>query len=298
MNTSTSTTPTHVSGMRRLTGRPEGRLVHLPDLYTEEERKTSAVYNEGWGRLVARNGLKVHFNDPDGLRLVWRLGDPVGGGCESAQLRHNERLAPHVRQYVRMRQALAAAVARGAGLAGLMNNERIGVVELDRGARVLATNAPALDILGLGDGLVERDGVLDARLPADRKHLRRLLARALPQLWGKPPSGGSTTLERPSGRARLALHVSPRWATLRRTSGGAGYGSTLFGDRFTGTPNLGFGLSGAGARDYRIGWRLTSAVRGDPGFEVTLDASRSEPANDNGTGVPEHGVMLRAGIRW
>ena len=65
-----------------------------------------------------------------------------------------------------------------------------------------------------------------------------------------------------------------------------------------GTPNAGFGLSGSRARDYRIGWRLTSVVRGDPGFELSLDATRSEPASDNGAGVPEHGVMLRAGIRW
>ena len=79
--------------------------------------------------------------------------------------------------------------------------------------------------------------------------------------------------------------------------GEVGYGLPLLGDRFTGTPNLGFGLSDT-ARDYRIGWRLTSAVRGDPGFEVSLDATRREPANDNGAGVPEHGVMLRSAIRW
>ncbi len=70
----------------------------------------------------------------------------------------------------------------------------------------------------------------------------------------------------------------------------------LFGRRFTGTPNLGFGLSDGGARDWRIGWRFTPAVRGDPGFEVNLDATRREPANDNGP--VEHGVMLRALIRW
>ena len=64
------------------------------------------------------------------------------------------------------------------------------------------------------------------------------------------------------------------------------------------TPNVGFGLSDAGARDYRIGWRLTSAVRGDPGFEVTLDATRREPANDNVAAPVEHGVMLRGAIRW
>ena len=75
----------------------------------------------------------------------------------------------------------------------------------------------------------------------------------------------------------------------------AGYGLSVFGDRFTGTPNLGFGLSDGGARDWRIGWRLTSAVEGRPGFELNLDATRRETANDNDA---DHGVMLRALIRW
>ena len=200
----------HDAGMRRLMGLPEGQLVHLPDLYTEDELKTSPAYNEGWRRLSARNSLHAHFDDPDGLRLVWSTGDPVGSsGWQSAELRLVERLLPHVRQYVRVRQALAAADALGAGLAGLLDNDRIGVVELDRGGRVLAANGPALEVLRRGDGLLDRDGVLDARLPADRSRLRRLLSGALPRLWGKVPSGGSMTVQRPSGRSRLGLHVSP-----------------------------------------------------------------------------------------
>ena len=51
------------------------------------------------------------------------------------------------------------------------------------------------------------------------------------------------------------------------------------------------GLSGGGACDWRIGWHLSSAVRRDPGFEVSLDATRREPANDDET---EHEVMLKA----
>ena len=49
----------------------------------------------------------------------------------------------------------------------------------------------------------------------------------------------------------------------------------LFGGRFTGTPNLGFGMADGGARDYRLGWRLTSALEGGPGFD---DESRRGPA--------------------
>ena len=73
-----------------------------------------------------------------------------------------------------------------------------------------------------------------------------------------------------------------------------GYGLVVFGGGFTGTPNVGFGLSDGGGRDYRLGWRLTPAASGDTGFEVSLDATRREAANDEA----EHGVMLRGLMRW
>lgn len=66
--------------------------------------------------------------------------------------------------------------------------------------------------------------------------------------------------------------------------------------RASGSPS-GSGMSDGGLREYRLGWRLDSAVPGNPGFEISLDATRSEAANDDGA-APEHGVMLRAGIRW
>ena len=210
----------HDEGPPRLWQRRVGQLVHLPDLYTEDERRTSAAYNEGWGprqggsrlstRLDGRNGLITRLDWRAGLSVVWAVGAPLGGdGWRSAQVGFIERLLPHVRQFVRVRQALAAVDAQGAGLAGLLDNERIGVVQLDRGGRVLEANAPALELLRRGDGLVDRDGTLDAWLPADRSRLRRLVGRALPGLWGEAPSGSSMTVQRPSGRSRLGLHVSP-----------------------------------------------------------------------------------------
>ncbi len=199
----------HDEGPRRHRTLPSGQLIHTHQLYTETELKTSVAYNEGWRRLRAQNGVTARFDGPDGLRIAWGIGDPLGGGWESAQIRLIERLLPHVHRSVLIRQALAAADALGAGLAGLLNNDRIGVMQLDRGGRVLEANAPALEILRGGDGLLDRDGALDAVLPADRSRLRRLLGRALPGWWGEPPSGGSMTVQRPSGRSRLGLHVSP-----------------------------------------------------------------------------------------
>ena len=80
-----------------------------------------------------------------------------------------------------------------------------------------------------------------------------------------------------------------------RLEGELGYGLPMFGNRFTGTPNLGFGLSDE-ARDWRIGWRLISVVRNYPGFEVNLDATRREVVNS--TVPPKHGVMLNATLNW
>ena len=91
------------------------------------------------------------------------------------------------------------------------------------------------------------------------------------------------------------LARSAGFETARGLRAEAGYGLALFGGRFTGTPNVGFGMSDGGARDWRVGWRLTSAVPNDPGFEVRLDAARREAARGSGA---EHGAMLRGAVRW
>jgi len=200
----------HDEGMPRLRRLPHGRLIHFPDLYDEDERKTSPAYNEGHRLLANRNGLLARFDGPDGVRIVWGIGDPVGRrGWQSGRLRLTERLLPHIHRSVLIRQALAGAQALGAGLAGLLDNDRIGAVQLDRGGRVVETNGPALEILRGGDGLTDRGGALQTWLPADNSRLQRLLGRALPDLWSEAPGGGSMTVQRSSGRARLGVHVIP-----------------------------------------------------------------------------------------
>ena len=194
----------------RLRKAPTGQLIHVPDLYTEEERKTSPVYNEGLSRLGSRNGLNVRFDGPDGLRIVWAASDPVTiDGWQPAQLELIKHLLPHVRQFVLVRQALAAADALGASLTGLLDNGRVGVIQLDRSGRVAAANDAARNILHRDDGLVEHGGMLGAWLPADNARLRRLVAAALPAFGNDTPAGGSMTLRRRSGGARLRLQVSP-----------------------------------------------------------------------------------------
>ena len=197
--------------MPRLRLLPHGRLVRTPELYTEAELKTSPAYNEGLRRLAGQNGLNVRFDAPDGLRIVWGVGDPVGtGGWQSDQLELVERLLPHIRQCVTVRQALAGADAVSDGLMDLLDNRHIGVLHLDQRGRVVAGNPQAVAILRRGDGLFDEGGSLHARLAEDHNRLQALLARALPALRSAVPAGGSMTVRRPSGRGgRLTLHVSP-----------------------------------------------------------------------------------------
>ena len=63
----------------------------------------------------------------------------------------------------------------------------------------------------------------------------------------------------------------------------------------TNTSSLCVGLINGGARDWRLGWRLTSAVPGDSAFEVNLDATRRETASDD---APERGIVLTGTVRW
>ena len=202
---------TRDEGPLRLRGRPAGEVVHVPDLYTDQERKTSVWYNEGLVRRKGQNGLMTRLDWPDGLRFVWMLADPVdSNGWRSDQLQLIESLLPHVGHFVRVRQALVGANALSAGLAGLLDNSQIGVLHLDRLGRVLAANGPARELLRRGEGLSDRDGALHASLPADDGRLQRLLKRALPVHGnGTPPTGGSMTIQRPLLRSRLELHVHP-----------------------------------------------------------------------------------------
>ena len=119
---------------------------------------------------------------------------------------------------------------------------------------------------------------------------RGLMASLTPS-WGVDPSG-SERLWALSGSSGLAANGEA--VPSSRLDGELGYGMALLGDRFTGTPHVGFGFSQA-AREYRMGWRLAPAAGDDIGFEIRLDATRREAANDNGA---EHGVMLRSLIRW
>ena len=184
-------------------------LVHITELYTAEELQTSPTYNESMRRLSGQDSLNVRLKVQDGCHIVWGIGDPVGrSGWESEQLTMVKALLPHIRQFVRVRQTLVKAEALGASLTTLLDNTRVGIIHLDWRGQILEANDRAHAILQQGDGLVDRGGVLAARVPADQTPLERLVAAALPTS-STPAVSGSMILHRVSALPPFVVHVKP-----------------------------------------------------------------------------------------
>ena len=126
-----------------------------------------------------------------------------------------------------------------------------------------------------------------------RPATERGLALTLRRSWGGSPAGGMDALLGRGTLAGLAPDDAGDTASAGRLEAELGYGIPAFGGAVTATPHLGFGLTDTG-RDYRLGWRLTSARKGTPGFELGLEATRREAAAADA----EHALMLRGAIRW
>ncbi|MDE2763147.1 MAG: LuxR C-terminal-related transcriptional regulator [Gemmatimonadota bacterium] len=192
----------------RLSGLREGELVYKSDLYTDEEMRTSAAYDFRCANNT-QNGLFMGLDGLDGHGIVLSFGNSTErGGWGSDQIQAIKRLAPHLRQFARVRCAIADAEALGATLAELLENRRAGIVQLDRRGRILEANDRARDILLKRDGLCDRGGVLAAGHPGENEELRRLLARALPP-FGVQGTGGSMKITRREAQTPLVLEIHP-----------------------------------------------------------------------------------------
>ena len=188
---------------------PDSRPTHVTDLYTAEELKTSPTYNEALARAGQQDAVNTRLDGPDGSHIAWALGDPVDSdGWGSSRVAMVTGLLPHIRQFVRVRQALVRAEARNTTVTALLDNPRIGVFHLDRRGHIIAANDRARSILRRGDGLSDRDGMLHARAPAEQVRLERLLGDALPAS-GAATVSGSMLLRRSPVLPPFVVHVKP-----------------------------------------------------------------------------------------
>ena len=187
----------------------EGRIVHATDLFSEQELQTSPVYNEGMAKAHCQNSLYVRLTGSDNSQIFWMIADPVDASdWSSDQVTLITRLLPHLRQFVRVRHALAGAGALRASLGALLDNRHAGVIQLDRHGQIAAVNDRARDLLRRGDRLSDRDGALCIPSSAENTTLQQLLGRALPH-YGDRGVSGSMVMTRPNGTPPTVLHVIP-----------------------------------------------------------------------------------------
>ncbi len=115
----------------------------------------------------------------------------------------------------------------------------------------------------------------------------RGLSVSLRQDAGSQPEGGLNALFTPEPlSARSGASGFSRSAE-------AAYGLPALAGRFTFTPLVGLSLAEE-ARDFRVGWRLTSEATGAPDLSIGLVATRRESA----AAQPVHGVGLGMTVRW
>ena len=195
----------HLPRWRQL---PDSRIVHVTELFSEHEMKTSPIWNEAMAH-GHQDSLKVRLDGLDESRIFWSFADPVDGeGWSSPRTDMIARLLPHLRQFLLVRQALVQAEALGMSLGAMLDNGRAGVVQLDRRRRIGAANDLALEFLRKGDGLFDEGGFLRARSPRDDEILQRLLGRAIPP-FSVQGASGSMAVTRRDGVLPLVLHVMP-----------------------------------------------------------------------------------------
>ena len=193
----------------RLRALPDSKVVPVAELFSGQELKTSRMYNEALVRFDGQNGLNVRLDGPRGSGIVWGIANPMdGNGWSSSQVNMISGVLPHLRQYVRVRTALADTGALGTSVAELLDSTRVGVIQLDSEGWILEANDSAAELLRRNDGLSDQGRVLQAATTEDNSRLRDLLARALPHLMQYGVSG-SMMVRRPSLLPRLAVHIKP-----------------------------------------------------------------------------------------
>ncbi len=199
-----------------------------------------------------------------------------------AQLEGGMRLAPKLELGVRQ-DGGDAETGRGAYVgAGLALTDPNSGIAFDLEGQTLISH----------DEETFREWGMSASLTFDpRPDSERGLSLSLRHDLGGQSSGGMQTMFSPE-----ALSMG---GPVSGVSGGTatwavetGYGIPAFGERYTATPRLSYGLS-AGSREYGLGWRLSPAQR-VPDVTLGVLARRRESVQ----APPEHEIEIEISASW
>ena len=194
--------------LRRL---PGTEMTRFAELWSAGDMTSPQA--DGQERPPIGNGLPACMDGRGEWRVLWVLAGPVRpGGWDKARLELAERLVPHVRQFVRVRQASTIPGVEPSPFSGLPGQGRFGVMQVDWLGRIVDANAFARRLLRRGDLLCDRGGVVGPRRLSDAVRFQELLAGILRPV-SAPAASGWMTIRHSSGRPLLILRVTPVPAT-------------------------------------------------------------------------------------
>jgi DNA-binding CsgD family transcriptional regulator len=185
-------------------------------MYSDEDRRRSATYNEFFSKFDAHEQLLVRLDGPDATEIaISAIRSVRDGPFESDAFSRAAAAIPHFERAVAIQARIGGLI--GARDAAEQALERLtsGVVLLDDAGRVVFANRAALAICAACDGLAIWGGTLSAARAGDDASLQRLIGQAAATGNGLGlGAGGALAVPRPSGKRPYALTVSP----LARTS--------------------------------------------------------------------------------
>ncbi|MCY4551520.1 MAG: SwmB domain-containing protein [Defluviicoccus sp.] len=158
-------------------------------------------------------------------------------------------------------------------------------------SRGLSAELRARGLLTHEDGSMRERGVSGTLAFDPAPETGRGLSVSVTQTMGGQAWGGADALLERTTLAGLGADDGGG-LSARRLDARVGYGFGVLDERYTATPELGFGLAGA-ERELRLGWRLAERVSSGLAFELELGGTRRALAG----AVARHGFTAGAGWR-
>ncbi len=196
--------------LERYPGRPLSCRLQI----SEAELHASKIYQEMLKVGNVEYSLIVSLPEDDGSLIM--LGVFRGKNAthfDEADVAVFSEIIPHLKQAVRVSEHLAETSFKARAARDALDTLALGVVLVDREARIVWANTSGRDILDQADGVSVQSGAVALHAHDDTIALRRLIASAVNDTGEGPATAVAMPVERPSGRDPIQLVVG----TVRRT---------------------------------------------------------------------------------
>jgi len=208
-------TDPRVRVLERYPGRPLSCRLQI----REEELHASQVYQDMLRSADVEYSLIVSLPEDDGSLImlgVFRGKDKEHFGEADVVL--FSEMIPHLKQAIRISEHLAEASFKAQVARDALDTLAMGVVLVDRDARIVWANTSSRRIIGLGDGVSGFGDTLTLHARSETAALRQLIASALlGRGEGISPPAVAMAATRPSGREPIGIVVGALQGAFGRT---------------------------------------------------------------------------------